>query len=277
MRIGDVELFPVSDGSAQVDGGAMYGLVPRVLWGRVTPADALNRVPMVLTCLVIRSAGKIILVDTGYGSKLGAKRREILSLEQRPGLPGALAALDLTPADVDIVINTHLHADHGGGNTTLADGRPVPTYPRAEYWVQRLEWAEALFPNERTRVTYLPENLQPIEPQLRLLDGDTRVTPEVRCVVTRGHTRAHQSVFIESRGQTAIYLGDLAPYAIHMERLPWIAANDVEPLEALETKRSLRRLALERDALLFFEHDARTIAGRLRESEGELTVEPVAV
>jgi len=141
--------------------------------------------------------------------------------------------------------------------------------------VQRLEWADALFPNERTQVTYLPENLRPVEPQLRLLDGDTRVTPEVRCIVTRGHTRAHQSVLIESGGQTAIYLGDLAPYPVHMERLAWIAANDVEPLEALETKRSLRRFALERDALLLFEHDAHIIAGRLVEADGALRVAPV--
>jgi len=275
LRIGNVQVFAVSDGSAWVDGGSMYGLVPRVLWERFTPADALNRVPMALTCLLIRSHGKTILVDTGYGSKLSAKRQEVLALERGPGLPGALAALGVAPADVDVVINTHLHSDHCGGNTTIVDGRPVPTYPRAEYWVQRLEWADALFPNERTRATYLPENLRPIEPQLRLLDGDTRVTPDVRCVVTRGHTRAHQSVVIESGGETAIYLGDLAPYTVHIERLAWIAANDVEPLETLETKRSLRRLALERNALLLFEHDAQTIAGRLYEDNGEVALQPV--
>lgn len=272
MHIGDVELVPVTDGSAWVDGGSMYGLVPRILWERVTPPDPLNRVPMALTCLIIRSCGRTILVDTGYGSKLSEKRREILALERQPGLPAALGALGMTPADVDIVVNTHLHSDHCGGNTSLVDGSPVPTYPRAEYWVQRLEWTEALYPNERTRATYLPENIRPIEPQLRLLDGDTRVTPEVRCVVTRGHTRAHQSVIVESGGQTAIYLGDLAPYAVHVERLAWIAANDVEPLETLETKRSLRRLALERDALLLFEHDASIMAGRLSEEGSEVSL-----
>lgn len=277
MRIGDAELFPVSDGSAWVDGGSMYGLVPRVLWERVTPPDSLNRVPMALTCLLIRSCGKTILVDTGYGGKLPEKRQEILGLVRQPGLPGALGALGLAPADVDVVINTHLHSDHCGGNTTLVDGSPQPTYPRAEYWVQRLEWADALFPNERTRATYLPENLRAIEPQLRLLDGDTRVTSEVRCVVTRGHTRAHQSVIVESGGQTAIYLGDLAPYAVHIERLAWIAANDVEPLEALETKRSVRRLALERDALLVFEHDARIVAGRLYKQGNQASLLPVEI
>ncbi len=274
MRIGNVDLFPVSDGSAWIDGGALYGLVPRVLWEQVTPPDTRNRVRMQLTCLVIHSAGKTILVDTGYGSKLGEKRREILGLERNPGLPAVLAQLHLTPEDVDIIINTHLHADHCGGNTIPSASGPVPAYRRAEYWVQRREWADALSPNERTRATYLPENLRPVAPQLRLLDGDTRVTAEVRCVATRGHTRAHQSVIIESAGETAIFLGDLAPLAVHFERLPWISANDTEPLRTLETKRCLRRLALERQALLIFEHDPVQPLGRLAKVGAELKVVP---
>ena len=271
LRLGEVELRLVSDGCFWLDGGANFGLVPRVLWERVMPPDALNRTPMALRCLLIRSAGRTILVDTGYGDKLGEKQRQILSLERSPGLP---ATLGLAAEEVDIVINTHLHADHCGGNTTCVDGRVVPTYPRAEYWVQRLEWADALFPNERTRATYLPENLRPCEDRLRLLDGDTPVTPQVRCLVTRGHTRAHQSIVIESGEQMAIYLGDLAPLAVNLERLTWIAANDVEPLETLETKRSLRRLALERQALVIFGHDPHIALGRLCEVEGGVRVVP---
>ncbi len=275
MRLGEVELYIVSDGYFWMDGGANYGLVPRVLWEQVTPPDELNRILMGLNCLLVRSAGHTILIDTGYGDKLADKRRQLLSLQREPGLPGALEPLGVKPEDIDIVICTHLHADHCGGNTTLSGGVPRPTYPRAEYWVQRLEWAEALFPNERTRATYLPENLRPLEPALRLIDGDTRVTPHVRCVVTRGHTRAHQSVIIESAGEVAIYLGDLAPMRVHLERLAWIAANDVEPLETLETKRSLRRFALEKRALLIFEHDPVTPAGRLVEVGDDVMVEPV--
>ena len=253
-----------------MDGGANFGLVPRVLWEQVSPPDALNRILMALNCLLIRSEGQTILVDTGYGDKLPEKRRDILALERNPGLPLALADLGVNAEDIDIVINTHLHADHCGGNTVAVAGRLEPTYPRAEYWIQRLEWADALFPNERTRATYLAENLQPIEGHLRLLNGDTRVTSEVRCVVTRGHTRAHQSVVIESGGQTAIYLGDLAPFAVHLERLAWIAANDVEPQETLETKRRVRDLSLERDAVLLVEHDPLVIAGRLRQAGEEV-------
>lgn len=277
MRVGDVEVFPVSDGRFRFDGGANFGLVPKVLWEQVMPADAANRTAMALHCLVIVSRGLTILVDTGYGSKLPEKRRQILALERDPGLPGALASLGLGTRDVDIVVNTHLHADHCGGNTTLDTAGLVPTYPRAEYWVQRREWAEAISPNERTRATYLSENLRPIEDRLHLLDGDTTLTPEVRCVVTRGHTPAHQSVIVESGGEMAIYLGDVAPFSVNLERLAWIAANDVEPLETLETKRSLRRLALQRNALLFFDHDPLLVAGRLAEASGEVTTIPVPV
>jgi glyoxylase-like metal-dependent hydrolase (beta-lactamase superfamily II) len=227
---------------------------------------------MSLNCLLIHSQGRTILVDTGYGGKLPAKRRDILALERDPGLPAALREVAVGAEDVDIVINTHLHSDHCGGNTTTTAGHLAATYPRAEYWIQRLEWADALFPDERTRGTYLAENLRPIEAQVRLLSGDTQVTSEVRCMVTRGHTRAHQSVIIESEGQTAIYLADLAPFAVHLERLAWIPAYDVEPLETLETKRRLRRFALERDALLFFEHDPSLVAGRLRPEGDEVRV-----
>jgi len=205
-------------------------------------------------------------VDTGLGSKLPPRELEMHGV-QRPdgGLLEDLARHGLRPTDIDVVINTHLHWDHAGGNTILQDGKPVPAFPNARYWVQRLEWADAMYPNERTRNTYYPQNLLPLleSGQLKLLPGDTRVTPHVRCVVTRGHTRAHQSVYIESEGQSAIFLGDMASMAIRMERLGWMSAFDTEPLETLEVKRAVRDWALEKNALLFFQHDAGTLSGRL--------------
>lgn len=291
MRLGDVELHVVSDGIFRSDGGGHFGLVPRVLWEKIIPPDDLNRIPVAMNCLLIISHGVRILVDTGYGHKLTEKQRAIHALERPEGdVVAALGRLGLHPHDIDIVINTHLHADHCSGNTKWASAgsdniRPVnespqgedrgcveaiPTFPRAQYCVQRLEWADACFPNERTRGTYFAENFRPLEAtgQLRLLNGDTYITPEVRCIVTRGHTRAHQSVVIESKGQTAIYLGDAAPTAASLERLAWIAAFDVEPLESLETKRGLREWALQKDVVLFFEHDVRVPVGRLQR-EGE--------
>jgi glyoxylase-like metal-dependent hydrolase (beta-lactamase superfamily II) len=176
----------------------------------------------------------------------------------------------VAPEDVDIVVNTHLHSDHCGGNTTLRDGEVVPTFPNAEYWVQRLEYADAAFPNERTRATYLAENFASLyeSGQMRLVDGETEIMPGVRCVVTPGHTRGHQSVVIERGGQTALYTGDMATFAVHFERLAWLTAYDVEPLVNLETKRAWQRWALAHDALVLFPHDTGTPMGRLVEGEG---------
>lgn len=277
MHLGKTNLYIVSDGLAWMDGGGHFGLVPKVLWEKMVQADELNRVPMALHCLLIVSEGKRILVDTGFGDKLSPKERQIWSIAGESRLVEDLRRLDFAPEDIDIVINTHLHSDHCGGNTILSEGEAVPTFPHAEYWIQRLEWADARYPNERTRATYLAENFVPLEErgQLRLLYGDTRVTSEVHCVITRGHTRAHQSVVIESGGETAIYLGDLASWTIQMERLAWTSAFDVEPLETIETKRRIRDWALEKDALLIFEHDSRVRMGYLREGEGKYKVEAV--
>jgi len=276
MKLGEVELHVVSDGEFRVDGGGVFGLVPKVLWEEVVAPDELNRLPSALNCLLITSEGKRILVDTGLGSKLSPKDQELHGLHRpQGGLLEGLRRLGYAPDDIDIVVNTHLHWDHSGGNTLLRDGVPVPTFPRAQYFVQRLEWADAAYPNERTRNTYLLENLQPLLElgQLSLLSGDTRITRHVRCWVTRGHTRAHQSVVIESNGQTAAFLGDLASRPVYMERLGWISAFDTEPLETLETKRALREWAVERHALLFFEHDLGTPLGYLRQQEGKYSVQ----
>jgi glyoxylase-like metal-dependent hydrolase (beta-lactamase superfamily II) len=275
--LGDVELTIINDGRWWQDAGAHFGIVPRVLWEPIIALDDRHRVPMALNCLLIRSGGKTILVDTGLGTKLSDKERDRFGLERSQGLVGDLRDVGVAPEEVDIVINTHLHSDHCGGNTTPdGSGKPRPTFPRAQYWIQRLEWADALYPNERTARTYLPENLLPLEEgQLTLLRGDTSVTDEVRCIVTRGHTRAHQSVVIRSQGQTAIYLGDLAPWKEYMEKLAWTPAVDELPMENMETKRSIRRWALEEKTLLLFEHDPRIRAGYLRRSGEIFQVEPV--
>jgi len=278
MLLGEVELTRVSDGVYWLDGGAHFGIVPRVLWEPLIAPDEKHRVPMGLNCLLIQSAGKQILVDTGLGSKLSPKRMDMVGLDREMGLVGRLEEMGFAAEDVDIVINTHLHADHCGGNTTFnTHGQPIPTFARAEYWIQRLEWADARYPNERTGATYLPENLIPLERsgQLRLLAGDTPVTDEVRCMVTRGHTRAHQSVVIQSQGRTAIYLGDVASWKENIERLAWTPAGDVEPLDTIETKRALQRWVLEEEVLLIFEHDPRITAGYLRQRGDGLEVEPV--
>ncbi len=280
MRFGNLSLHLVSDGTYWEDGGGLFGLVPKALWQQVMAPDDRNRLPFETRCLLIETDKQRILVDTGYGDKLSEKERGFISLEGERRLLRSLEKVGIGPLDVDLVINTHLHADHCGGNTRYDEkGDLVPTFPWATYCIQRLELADAMFPNERTRATYLRENFEPLERtgQLRILWGDTRLTDEVRVVVTPGHTCAHQCVVLESGGQTAIFLGDVASWPVHMERLSWVPAYDVEPLTSLETKRNLARWAIERHALLIFEHHPEVWAGYLHPTErpDRFRLEPV--
>jgi glyoxylase-like metal-dependent hydrolase (beta-lactamase superfamily II) len=270
----------IPSGRVWVDPGGPFGLVPRALWGRTQQANEHGLVPMDLTCMLIFSEGKTILVDTGLGDKLDEKGVRQWNLEYPQGrLLENLAAHGVRPQDVDIVLDTHLHGDHCSGNTTLIDGQLAATFPKAEYWVQRLEFADAMHTNERTRATYLPENYVPLWEQgkLRLLHGDTQVTKEVRCVVTPGHTRAMQCILYEGDPRPLLYVADLTSYAVHMERRAWVTAYDVEPLETIRTKGYWQDWALETQATLVFEHDTTMPLGTLtRTSEGKLKVQAAA-
>ena len=281
MQFGNLTLHLVNDGYIWLDGAGCFGLVPKVLWQKVVVPDEFNRVRMTVRCLYIESEGVRILVNTGLGRKLTDRQKRNFGLERPDGdLLDGLARLGVAPEEVDIVIATHLHSDHFGGTTIWgAEGEAVLVFPRAEFWIQRREWADARYPNERTRRVYLPENMISLEAsgQLRLLDGDTRVTSEVRTFVTPGHTRAHQCVVLESGGQVGIYLSDLSPLVVNLERLAWIPAFDVSPMESLETKRRVRDWALTSGALLIFEHDPDVSLGRLQWVNAEYRVEPVLI
>jgi glyoxylase-like metal-dependent hydrolase (beta-lactamase superfamily II) len=276
-RIGRVRVHLINDGMFWSDGGAAFGVVPRTLWEKVIQPDAQNRIQMALWSLLIESDEGPILVDTGHGHRLSPKRCEQLGLSDDRRVDRRLADLGYAPEDVAFVINTHLHADHCGGNTAHGPGgQLLPTFPNATYVIQRLELADATYPNERTRNAYVCENFLPLmdlcqDPEagiVRVLSGDARITSEVQVKVTPGHTRAHQAVVIESDGETGIFLGDVAGLAVHLERLAWVPAFDVEPLVSMETKRALRDWAWRQNALLFFQHDIAVPAGRLR-GEGE--------
>ncbi len=281
LKIGDFEIHLMNDARTMVDGGGAFGLVPRKLWSKYFMPDEDNMIPMNQTCLYVKAGDKNIVVDTGMGSKLDSRTRRIFQISQEGGLLRGLARLGLQPEDIDLVIDTHLHSDHAGGNTSWKDGNPeeiVPTFPNAEYVVQRREYEDALKPNERTRATYFAENITPVmeSGQLRLLDGDTELAPGIWGIVTPGHTPGHMAVRFESKGQHAAFLCDMATYAVHFERLGWMTAYDVEPLVTLETKRIWQQWALENDAIVIFPHDATRPLGRLTQSEGgTISLEPI--
>lgn len=277
-RLQNIEYHIVSDGVAWVDGGGAFGLVPRTIWAEKVRPDEHNRIPFALNSLLIRSEGQTILVDTGYGDKFDEKAQRRAALERPQGsLLNGLAQLGVKPEEIDIVINTHLHADHCGGNTRREGERLVPVFPNARYLIQRLEWADALAPNERTRATYLPDNYLPLQAsgQLGLIDGYTHVTGEVRTAITRGHTRAHQVVILESKGETALFMADLASLHYHLERLAWVPAYDLEPMESIETKRYWQQWLIAREALIIFQHNVQIPVGRLRRDGKNFRVEPV--
>ena len=283
-RVGSLELLVLSDGTFRLDAGAVFGVVPRPMWEPVVDdLDDAHRTSLGLNCLLLRSEGKTMLIETGVGDK--GRESWLASPLERGNLLSDLAAHGFRPEDVDIVINTHLHADHCGWNTRYlpvdqpaGDGKLAPTFPRARYFIQRGEWESARHPNERTRATYLAQNLTPLEEngQLELVEGETPVTSEVTIIPSPGHTEHHASVAITSGGEVALYVGDIAQHRVQLERVAWVSAFDVLPLVSIETKRRLMEQAMRENALVISVHLPFPGAGRLtRTPEGRRRWQPL--
>ena len=276
LRIGEIELLVVSDGVLRQDAGAVFGLVPRIMWERYVPQlDDKYRLPLGLNMLLIRSGGKTILVDTGCGAK-DSKMPGAVSTAESGKLVENLAAEGVQPGDIDIVANTHLHFDHAGGNTATGGDRVVPTFPNARYLIQEGEWQAATHPNERTRGTYLEENLAPIEDakQLDLVRGEVEIASGVRMVPAPGHTEDHCVVEIESGGDYALYVGEMAQQPVMLERLAWVSAFDILPMVSIETKRRFTEKAIEKRALLISVHADYPGLGRLTTANSKRRWEP---
>ena len=256
MRIGRFDVRIFSDGVLRLDGGAMFGIVPKVLWERQKKADERNRVAMDMNCLLIRDADNVVLVETGAGPKLTDRQKEIFGIEDPPRLLDELKTLGVRPADVTLVINTHLHFDHSGGNTYRNDGRLVPTFPRASYVFQRLEWVDALHANERTRASYFPDDFAPLEAagKLELIDEAVEIVPGIRLDRVQGHTRGTQTVRVVDGRRTAFFSSDFMPDRHHLP-LPWIPAQDLFPLDTLEAKRTILGRAVDEEWIVGFTHD----------------------
>ncbi len=278
-RLGSLDLHILSDGAYYQDAGAVFGIVPRVMWERIAQpkVDSQYRMPLGLNCLLVRSHGKLVLIETGVGDKEGHRRQA--SPVEDGTLLTELGALGIRPDEIDVVINTHLHADHCGWNTKqLEGGRLLPTFPKARYLIQRGEWEAATHPNERTRATYLAENLLPLEEAsaLDLIDGERSVTPEITVIATRGHTEDHASVVLSSSGETAIYIGDVVQHHVQLERTAWVSSFDLLPLVSMETKRRIVERAVRDRALIISVHSPFPGLGRMRVGEdGKKRWEPI--
>jgi glyoxylase-like metal-dependent hydrolase (beta-lactamase superfamily II) len=263
-QLGRWRIHAIQAGGQKLDGGAMFGVVPKPLWERKIRPDDRNRIALGMRCLLVEHESGLILIDTGAGNKENEKFHDIYGVENRgendaTQLEDGLRDLRVHPSDVSLVINTHLHFDHAGGNTArTADGKIVLAFPKARYVVQAGEYEYATHTNERTAASYFPHNFVPIHEAGRFdfVSGEREVVQGVTVVPTPGHVPFHQGIRLESDGEVAFYLGDLAPTVHHLP-LPWIMGYDVEPLVTLETKRRILHQAVQGDWVMIFEHDAR--------------------
>jgi len=256
-KIGDLKVHAIQAGGQKLDGGAMFGVVPKPLWERRIPSDEKNRIQLGMRCLLIEHPSGLVLVDTGAGNKENEKFKEIYGLENdgaggRTSLEDGLNEIGVAPDDIAIVINTHLHFDHAGGNTLIDESGEVrPAFPKARYIVKRGEYDYAMHPNERTSASYFERNFIPVvrSHQFEFVVREKEIVAGIRVIPTPGHTPFHQSVLITSASERGFFLADMCPTASHLP-LPWIMGYDVEPLVTLETKRRILRQAEEEEWLL---------------------------
>jgi glyoxylase-like metal-dependent hydrolase (beta-lactamase superfamily II) len=270
LTVGSLTVHAIQAGGLKLDGGAMFGVVPKPLWERRIPADERNRIQMGMRCLLVEHPSGLVLIDTGAGNKEDEKFSDLYGIdnagaEGRTALEDGIREIGARAEDVAIVINTHLHFDHCGGNTYRDEtGAIKASFPNARYFVKRGEYDYATHPNERTGASYFPRNFMPIVAagRFEFVSREREIVKGIRVIPTPGHTPFHQSVLIESAGERAFFLADLVPTHAHLP-LPWIMGYDVEPLVTLETKRRILHRAEEEGWLVVFEHDASVGWGRV--------------
>jgi len=277
VTVGDLELISVSDGFIRLDGGSMFGIVPKPLWEKKAPADDRNRITLAMRPLIVRGT-RTMIIDAGLGGKDDAKFQDIYGVDRSWSLDDTLAEAGLSREDIDIVVATHLHFDHAGGFTMRdASGRIRPAFPRAQYVVRRGEWEDATHPHARNRGSYIADNYVPLADAgvLLFVDEDQTIMPGVRVQRTGGHTMHHQMVTIESNGKRAAFVADMMPTTAHVPDA-WIMGYDLYPVDTLTAKQRFIAEAVERGTLVFFEHDPNIAAGYIRDVNGKRTVQPLS-
>jgi glyoxylase-like metal-dependent hydrolase (beta-lactamase superfamily II) len=255
--VGDDELTILSDGTYELDGGAFFGVVPKVLWEKRIQADARNMLTVGTNCLLVRDGKRTVLIETGIGSKLSEKSRAIH--KNHALLMKSFQEAGVAPDEIDIVINTHLHFDHCGWNTYYRDGKAMATFPRATYYAQKGELEHAHEQHERDRVSYLTDNYDPLvaSGQMKLLEGDAEIAPGISVRVFPGHTRDLQAVVVRSGGTTVCYASDLIPTTHHLDPT-WVMGYDLYPLTCIDNRHRFYAEAIPEKWLVVFTHDHQT-------------------
>lgn len=282
LKIGEYEILPIPTGEFALDGGAMFGTVPKVLWEKSNPPDDLNRIPMEARALLLKSKNKNILIDCGngsdftakYGEKLGGKFSQMYGVnDQGVSLLNSLKKHSVNPEDIDSVILTHLHFDHAGGATCERDGKIAPTFPNAKYFIQKKNLETAQKPNIREKASYLNPNFEPLLSSgcVEIVDGNQEILPSIHTWVSNGHTKGHQCILISDKQQSLFYCGDLIPTSSHV-RLAWVMGYDLEPLTLIEEKKALLERASNENWYLFFEHDPYCDAAQVEKYKEDFAV-----
>jgi len=277
MKFGKFEINAFVEQKFRLDGGMMFGVVPKVIWNKLIPADENNFIPMTCNLYVLKAHGKNMIFDIGLGDTLNDKEKIVYNTDAKTSMEKELAALELKPEDIDYVILTHLHTDHAGGMASIESGEFVPRFKNAKYLATKEEWEVAVNPSERTAVVYNPERLMAIKDsgRLELIDANMELFPGIRAVYTGGHTEGHFALEMESEGKRVFYYADIIPTASHMS-IPYIAATDVRPSESMEVKRKILPRLLGKDIILAFVHDVNITFGKVSQDGRKYKVTPVS-
>ena len=276
MHLGEIEIRYIHCGNFYLDGGAMFGVVPKPLWEKKAAPDQRNRIRLAANSLLVRAANKTILIETGNGTKWTPKLRDIYGVSDGDPLIENLAANGVRPEQIDLVINTHLHFDHAGGNTKLAGDKAIPTFPNAQYIVQAAEIAHATNPTDRDRASYFEDNFLPMQQsrQWHAITGDTEIVPGISTIRIPGHNADIQAIKLTGGGRTIFFVADLVPTRHHLP-LPWIMAYDLYPLQTLETKRKWIETIVRDGWIIVFGHDPDIPSATLHQREEKIAFEPV--
>ena len=275
MTFGQFEINSFVEQNFRLDGGSMFGVIPKSLWQRLIPADDRNLIPMVTNLFVLKAHGKSMLFDAGLGDTLNDREKKIYGTDGRSSLESGLSSLGLSTDDIDYVILSHLHTDHAGGGVRLENGEYVPRFTNARYIVSEKEWALAVNPDERTSAVYVPGRLAPLKEagQVDFIGGDTELFPGIKAVLTGGHTSAHFALEIESENKRVFYYADIFCTSAHMP-VAYVPATDLYPLESMSIKRKVLPRIVDQDTVMAFDHDTTMPLARIRKIDGKLVAEP---